>query len=45
MAYQAKLIEEGTRCVFAESFHGFHVYMKMWQQNEDQRGLHEEANL
>jgi len=45
MAYQVKLIEEDSRRVFAEPFHYFHIHIKMWQPNEDQRELHEEFNL
>jgi len=35
MAYQAKLIEEGSRCIFIKPFHCFHIYIKMWQPNKD----------
>ena len=30
---------------FVEPFHWFYIHVKMWQQNKDRRGLHEEANL
>ena len=30
MAYQAKFIEKGSWHIFAEPFHYFHIYIKMW---------------
>jgi len=43
MVYQAKLIEKGSWCIFAEPFQSFHIHIKMWWPNKDQRGLHEEG--
>jgi len=43
MAYQAKLIEEGSWHIFSEPFHFFHIHIKMWQSNEDQTRLHKES--
>jgi len=42
MTYQAKLIEEGSRCIFSESFQYFYIHIKVWRPNEDRRGFHEE---
>jgi len=30
MAYQAKLIEEDSWCIFTEPFYCFNIYIKMW---------------
>jgi len=45
MTYQAKLIEEGSGRIFTGHFHCFHIHIIMWQPNEDQRGLYDEADL
>jgi len=45
MAFQAKLIEEDLWRIFAEPFYFFLIHIKIWQPNEDPRGLHEENNL
>ena len=38
MAYQAKLIEEGSWRIFAEPFYWFHIHIKILQPNEDPHG-------
>jgi len=43
MAYQAKLIEESLWRIFAKLFQCFHIHIKMWWPNEDQRELYEKG--
>ena len=41
MAYQAKLIEEGSWRIFAEPFNCFHIHTKVWLSIDSHDGLNE----
>jgi len=43
MAYQTKLIEESSWCIFVEPFQCFHIHINVWWPNEYQRRHHEEG--